>query len=76
MTPTNYIDYSRAALHPTPRTSQPNKEETFYPVICPSWHVTQWLILANALRANKCRTCHSSAAGKLGYQATADKHGA
>ncbi len=73
--PAPIIGWQCGELRAAPRTSAPQKRETFYPVICPMCSSIRWLRKADALRAHMCATCQRSEAGKKGYQAATAKHG-
>src|SRR5204863_147029 len=60
---------------------RPTQQETFYPVRCANTECgrVRWLSRSAALKAEQeqrvCRHCQTSQAGKLGYAATAARHG-
>lgn len=73
-----HIDWENPQLVAAPRASQPNKRETKYSVTCTHCGFERWLTYTAAWNAGKnwtCKRCQQSAAGKLGYEATAAKYG-
>ncbi len=74
----NIIYWDIFQMRPAPRSCQPNKNETFYLVLCSCCNDTRWLRRSDALHAEDakmCQACHCRQIGCAGYRATAAKYG-
>ncbi|MCC7447113.1 MAG: hypothetical protein IT324_06840 [Anaerolineae bacterium] len=76
------VDFAHGTLLPSPRSAEPHRRETFYPVACanPLCTNVRWLTRSNAIKAEAeqrvCRKCQAVQAGKRGFAATRAKYGA